>query len=253
MTANQREHWEPAEWDSAFFGVSTARLKGGRLSAAEMPDILRGLQAARVQVVHALIDGDHDESVMAAERAGFHLVDMRMTLEWRASGPLAVAPYERALVRQHHPADVQALQAIARTSYHHTRYYYDQRYPRERCDELYAEWIAKSCRGAAERVLVAERLGEPIGFVTCHLPASEPRGRIGLVGIRADARGLGVGSLLVRTAQRWFADQGARMVSVVTQSRNVEAQRLYQRAGFVTGMVQLWYHKWLSYGAEHND
>jgi ribosomal protein S18 acetylase RimI-like enzyme len=34
-------------------------------------------------------------------------------------------------------------------------------------------------------------------------------------------------------------------VSVVTQGRNVAAQRLYQRAGFVTASTQLWYHRWL--------
>jgi hypothetical protein len=33
-------------------------------------------------------------------------------------------------------------------------------------------------------------------------------------------------------------------VNVVTQGRNSKAQRLYERCGFLTRSVQLWYHRW---------
>jgi hypothetical protein len=39
---------------------------------------------------------------------------------------------------------------------------------------------------------------------------------------------------------------GAQDVAVVTQGRNGAAQRLYQRCGFVTHALDLWYHKWYS-------
>jgi len=42
----------------------------------------------------------------------------------------------------------------------------------------------------------------------------------------------------------WFADQNASNITVVTQGRNVAAQRLYQRLGFVTRSLELTYHKW---------
>jgi ribosomal protein S18 acetylase RimI-like enzyme len=38
---------------------------------------------------------------------------------------------------------------------------------------------------------------------------------------------------------------GVQRVSVVTQGRNVAAQKLYQSCGFTTCSVQLWYHWWL--------
>jgi hypothetical protein len=31
---------------------------------------------------------------------------------------------------------------------------------------------------------------------------------------------------------------------VVTQARNVPAQRLYQKCGFITRSVELWFHRW---------
>ena len=33
--------------------------------------------------------------------------------------------------------------------------------------------------------------------------------------------------------------------SLVTQGRNLYAQRLYQKAGFFTKGTELWYHKWI--------
>src|SRR5205085_1587766 len=227
-----------------FFGVKTARIVTPRVQQAALERALAECRAWGAGVVYYLADSDHDLSVYLAEQAGFHLVDARMTLEWRAQGVEPALVADDLALRDYRAGDLPALQAIARNSYHHSRYYYDQHYARERCDALYAEWITRNCRGSAERVIVAERRGAAVGYLTCHLAPDERRGQIGLVGIEADARGCGIGRLLVQTAQQWFCEHEARHVAVVTQGRNVDAQRLYQRCGFVTSQVQLWYHKW---------
>ena len=49
---------------------------------------------------------------------------------------------------------------------------------------------------------------------------------------------------LIAAALDWCEAEGAEEVAVVTQGRNVAAQRLYQRCGFVTQRLELWYHKW---------
>jgi len=54
------------------------------------------------------------------------------------------------------------------------------------------------------------------------------------------------GKSLLLVALDWFASQGAKEVRVVTQGKNIAAQRLYQRCGFVIRDLQLWYHKWYS-------
>ena len=94
--------------------------------------------------------------------------------------------------------------------------------------------------------LVVESEGLEVGYVTCHLKkdAKAQQGEIGLLAIGEEARGKGFGSCLVAAALDWFGEHGARQVSVVTQGRNVAAQKLYQRSGFVTDSVALWYHKW---------
>jgi ribosomal protein S18 acetylase RimI-like enzyme len=69
-------------------------------------------------------------------------------------------------------------------------------------------------------------------------------GRIGIFAVAAEAQGKGLGHRLVDAALTWLARQGAARVTVVTQGRNSQAQRVYQRAGFRTHLVELWYHCW---------
>lgn len=237
--------WRPLEWDTAFFGVKTARILAARPTPERWAEALAGCAGWGAQVVHYLAESDDDAASRLAEGAGFHLMDIRVTLEWRVAD-LPAAP--AAAVRDYREDDLPVLLPIARTSYTQSRYYHDPRYPRERCGALYDTWLAQDCTNPTGLALVAEHDGQPAGFVTCSYDAKARRGRISLVGIAAEAYGQGIGRQLVQAAQRWFAGQGAATAEVVTQGRNVVAQRLYQSSGFRTSQVQLWYHGWTEDG-----
>jgi dTDP-4-amino-4,6-dideoxy-D-galactose acyltransferase len=195
-------------------------------------------------VIHYLAESHDDRSIAMVERAGFHLVDIRMTLEWNAASGTLDDVIHNTSIRAHLPEDIPVLQDMARRNHYDTRFYCDRRYPRERADALYAEWVVRSCRESGG-VLVALRGGEIAGYVTCDLDA-ERRGQIGLLGVDVNMRRSGIARLLVRGAQHWFIEHGAPTVQVVTQARNVGALRLYQRCGFLSSLVQLWYHRWLA-------
>ncbi len=49
---------------------------------------------------------------------------------------------------------------------------------------------------------------------------------------------------MLRFAGRWLSDLDFDRVNVVTQGKNIPAQRAYQRCGFITRSVELWFHKW---------
>jgi ribosomal protein S18 acetylase RimI-like enzyme len=101
------------------------------------------------------------------------------------------------------------------------------------------------CQGRAQQVLVARAANHhPIGFISCHLLPASSQGHIGLVGVSSEASGKGIGRALVLAALEWFAVHHANEVKVVTQASNISAQRLYQRCGFLSAEVQIWYHKW---------
>jgi|YNPMSStandDraft_1061717.scaffolds.fasta_scaffold00708_4 dTDP-4-amino-4,6-dideoxy-D-galactose acyltransferase len=227
------------EWDSAFFGFPVARLRTHLLNAELAERCIAWCLRHGIRCLYFLAACDDIETTDTAARFGFRLVDIRMTLEH----DLRVARRSSPAIRPCREEDVGILRRIAAETHQDSRFYHDTHFPRERCDELYATWIERSFRGYADAVLVAERDGTPAGYVTCHLdPAAV--GRIGLLGVSAEARGQGVGGELVEAALAYFCEHGMTRATVVTQGRNVAAQRLYQKHGFRTRSVEFWYHKW---------
>ncbi len=240
---------EYLDWDSEFFGVRIARVFSRRLDAAAVRRILKWCDAASIACLYFLADAGDPATVQHAEANGFRLVDVRVTLDRRLGDASREEAARRdGVVRTARPADVPELRAIARVSHHDSRFYQDGGFPALRCDALYETWIERSCNGYADTVLVADFDGRPAGYVSCHR-REVGLGQIGLFAVGPDFQGRGLGRALVTAALGWFAAQGLRDVLVVTQGRNAKAQRLYQRCGFLTKEVGLWYHRWFTTGA----
>lgn len=229
------------EWDSSFFGSRIARLQRRRLDAATLNEALVWCRDNRIDCLYFLADADHAATVRLAESDGFQLTDVRVTLERAVGEADALAPSSDEIRLAREP-DLTALRAIARTAHHDSRFYFDEHFDRGKCDLLYETWVENSFHGFAQAVLVAEVEGRAAGYLTCHLKGTESQ--IGLVGITAENQGRGLGSRLIRHFLSWSREQGATRALVVTQGRNLAAQRLYQRNGFISSSLQLCYHLW---------
>ena len=232
------------EWDSEFFGCRIARLDGARLSqdAAEKVDLW--CAAERIDCLYFLADSRCPETVATAERNGFGFKDLRITYEWKSSlGARGIQAHigERVKVRPFSEADLDRLVEIARVAHTDSRFFFDNRFPRERAEALYEIWIRNAC--ADDHVLVGETESGPAGYLSCHL-SSERAGSIGLAAVDARFHGQGIGRAMMEAALLWFREQGVTDLSVVTQGRNVAAHRFYQSAGFLTKSIESWYHKW---------
>jgi len=228
------------DWDSEFFGRRMARADVNRLTPESLGRIQSWCDSQRIDCLYFLADSADAETVRLAEDAGFHLVDVRVTLGMEMAG---LAPDSGpACVRPFQPADLPGLRTIARVSHRDSRFYYDKNLPDSLCDSLYETWIENSTQGYAQAVLVGEHQSRPAGYITCHFSAAT--GQIGVFAVAQEAQGRGLGQQLVLSALRWFQQQGASEVTVVTQGRNVRGQRRYQKCGFSTRSVELWYHYW---------
>jgi dTDP-4-amino-4,6-dideoxy-D-galactose acyltransferase len=232
----------PVDWDSEFFGRRIARIDPFLLVRAGMAAAQEWCANGRIECAYLLADVTDQAAHDLAEAEGFRLVDVRLTLDSIVPPPLTRVPADRLVIRAAGSGDVDALKAIARESHRDTRFYADGNFDRTRCDELYERWIANSCAGWADHVLVAETEGVAAGYLTCHL--TDGAGRIGLVAVADSLRRRGAGLALIGAAGEWFAHHGAERMSVVTQGRNAAALGLYQAAGMTVRGIQLWFHKW---------
>lgn len=235
------------DWDTSFFGYRIARVTRARVDVEQARAILAWCQLHRIECLYFLAESGDRETIKVVEDHGFRLVDIRVTLDrslrdWPER--FEPDPASRVHIRQSRLADVPALEDIARASHGDSRFYFDEHFGRSSAAALYAIWIRQSCEGSAGAVYVAEVGGQLVGYVSCNLVPAQRTGQIGLLGVAGAAQGRGVGQALVHRALEWFADHDAETVAVVTQGRNTAAQRLYQRCGFVTRSVQLWYHRW---------
>ncbi len=234
------------DWDTNFFKKNIARLFPVRLTPAILDYALAFSKKNRIDCLYYLADCHDSQSVVLAEKAGFHFVDIRLAfihnLRQTGGKPAGKNPVR---LRESKLSDIPVLRRIAAGSYAASRYFFDHHFPTEICARFYGDWIEKACRSPRTKVFVAEEKGKIAGYISCEM-VNFAKGLIPLVGVADTHQGMGVGSLLVNKALDWFRKSGALQAEVVTQGRNYGAQRLYQRCGFVTQSTQLWYHKWFS-------
>ncbi|MBE2271239.1 MAG: GNAT family N-acetyltransferase [Anaerolinea sp.] len=231
------------DWDSDFFGYTVGRADVNRLTSEVVAHMNDWCALHQIDCLYFLADPAHYETTWLTQANGFVYVDTRVTLTATLTDPENVSDVLPDSIRVSRVEDVPALQAIARSSHRDSRFYFDPVIPAARCDDLFATWIERSVTGKfADVVLVADVDDEPVGY--CALQITERGAKLALIGVSAAARGQGLGTKLVRATLDWFRQHGYRKVEVVTQGRNVGAQRLYIKHGFHPTETSNWYHRW---------
>ncbi len=207
--------------------------------------MLAACHSQAIDCLYLLVDANDHKTISLAQVNGFDFVDIRLTMV----GPACERqppPAPNVSYRLGRESDLPSLLPIASASHRLSRFYADARFGRRKADSMYEIWLEKSMAGEmADAVVVAEFAGESVGYLTCMVDRPiAAEGNMGLAGIAGAARGQGIGIGIFQYALAWFQQQGLERVNVVTQGSNVVAQRIYQRLGFKTRSVELWFHKW---------
>ncbi len=249
--------WKLLEWDSAFFGFPTARILPARLDEAALLKVLAALCGAKTELAYWAVDPDDAESNRAAVACGGFLADVKITYAVepvvshagrirhaigtvapggviKPINPVAAVALATSTAPREPESDGDgspALYALAVEAGKYSRFNLDPGFPPALFRALYVEWMRKSLSGEkADAVLVADEAGHPMGMIT--VQAKDGVGSIGLVAVDAGRQGRGLGTSLIQFALGWFAARSCGRVEVVTQERNREACRLYERNGF---------------------
>ena len=244
---------EVLDWDSEFFRRRIARIYPTKLTESILSYSLEKALNAQIDCLFFLCDLNDPTSILLVEKAGFHLVDVRVTLSCEVLSILSTYQDSKIKSRIGNPEDLDELTEISEDFFQLSRYYFDGNFPKDKCKEFYQDWITKSVSGNFDDIVFVAEIGEEIvGFITCKR-ASRNLGRIGLVGVKKEKTSIGIGNVLMDAAFCWFAEQDVASIEVVTQGRNIAAQRLYQKNGFKVQKSELWYHKWMKSTEPHID
>ena len=229
------------DWDSAHFGIRIGRVLPIRADEELFKEALIWADLSSLDCMYLLVDSNDASTVRLVGEFGWRMVDMRVTLGSELS----------SVVKSHSPmrpavaGDLPYLKQLAMRSHDDSRFYTDGNFRATACDELFAIWIERSVRDRdfAGAVFVPELEGnEPAGYITCAI--KQGVGDIGLIAVDPKMHRMGLGTRLLAEAARWFSEQGAERVSVVTQGCNIPALRMYERFGFTIESIQLWFHWW---------
>ncbi len=232
-------------WDTNHFAYRIGRAQIRWLDEESYQLLRDSCKEAELDCLYFLADAGDQASILELQRQGFIFVDVRSTLERKVPDSPPPQATGDAIIRSSIADDLETLATIARDSFTSTRFFADPFLDNERASSLYQIWLTKSLTSDyADWVIVAEINRKSVGFVTCHLDRHASEGQIGLVALAASAQGRGLSQMMVLHALDWFRKQEIRTVSVVTQGRNIAAQRLYQRCGFLSRSTELWFHKW---------
>jgi len=239
---------ESLAWDSDHFGFPVARLTVPDMDFLALREALDEARTGGFRLIHwSAAPGRVAPEPILREFAGL-LADRKATF---AVDPIPAPPgYEPAgpvrVVEWPRQSPSEPLLRLGVAAGLHSRYRVDPRMPAGAFESLYRTWTARSANGElADAVLVAAAPGEeadPLGMVTVALDGQT--GQIGLIAVRDDARGRGVGSMLIRAAHRWMLGHRARRATVVTQLDNGAACRLYERSGYRLADLRNFYHFW---------
>jgi dTDP-4-amino-4,6-dideoxy-D-galactose acyltransferase len=237
---------EKLSWDTDFFKLPIGRINLTRLNEAVAAAALNEAQSLGLRCLYFEADPSDAETVAAAEKYGFHLVDVRVMLEHpfnHAPAPLIALP--KLVIDSPRPEDMPRLREMAVQIGYTSRFAFDRHFAPGEAERFYSQWLDSACEGFADAVLVArwQPQGEAVGLLTC--TQRDAVAHIQLIGTHLDQRRRGIGAGLVQAGLNWAKTQHVGVMQVVTQARNIPAQRLYQQMGFLTRSMSLYYHKWL--------
>lgn len=226
-------------WDSEFFGFSVDRLRIPDTWSGRGEDIRNALLRSSARVVYVFVPVPsvrHDEIAGALAGMSGVLQDKRVTLrkEIKEVAGTVTEAGAREAKRLTEPVVELAFESGCCS-----RFARDEML-RPFCQPMYRKWIERDF--AEGKVFVLPDEESPKGMVS--VSVREGVGKIGLVAVRADCRGRGIGTALMRAVDFWLAARGVAICEVVTQGVNAAALALYRAAGFNDHFTEEVWHLW---------
>ena len=227
------------------FGVTCAHVK---IPGSNLEDINLAAKEYGVAMISTRLDVIDFPRIHALETDGYQLMDTLVYYQGSLSkreDPLGLA--QGLSIRLASFPDKDTISAVAREAFRNyiDHFHADPRLDNDAADQVYVQWAQTSVSNISEGtpVLIAEKNGEIVGFLTMRLGNPE-EGEIVLNGIHPEHQNSGIYTCLLKQSKNVLADLGAKRVTISTQINNYAAQKVWARNGLVHERSFYTFHKW---------
>ncbi|HAZ10648.1 MAG TPA: hypothetical protein DCY56_06045 [Candidatus Omnitrophica bacterium] len=237
------------DFDSGVFGMKIARFTGKFLTEDAARVIKKECKDTGIRCIYIDININDFNSLSVASKEGFLLTDVKITLQRKLKNPLEIITLLDGfeISDSLKKGDRKYLEQLSVELSETSRFAFDRNFALSSVHALYKTWLLNSLNGsAANKVFMVKdiRLQEPIGLVTCK--NNSHHGEIVLIVVKDEYRGMSLGGALLNKSFHYFAQQGVSEVMVTTHGRTIDAQRFYQKNGFLTYSVVVSFHVWVN-------
>ena len=236
------------KWDTKFWRKKTATIFTPIINKKVIKRILIFIKENKIKFCSFLCNSNHADSVSLAELNKFKLTDIRLTFEKDIKLVKKIKKNKDYNFSLASKKNIKELEQIVNNIYQSSRYYYDINFNQIKVNDYYKDWIKKSVLGLFDDyclILNNEKENRIIGFVSLKIN-DDNSASIGLIGVNKIFEGKGYGNIIIKNLFYHLYLKKIKKLYVVTQGRNIRAQRLYQKNDFIIKSSGIWYHKWLN-------
>lgn len=225
------------KFNSDIFGLKMGNVdysKDKGLGAEDMKMLQADAAGEGFQHLTIEVSSTDKRSLNIVLQNGFSFVDTRVEYFFDFNNARLPLMDHKCLLRDARQEDLAALKHIAQKSFSTDRFHSDKNLDNLLCDRYYEKWIENSFYGFADKVIVAEYQGMPVGFTTGKVCSEAQKGNLVLSAVSDTCRGLGIYTSMIHEGVSWLSEkrESIRGVQVGTQLENLAVQKAWIKLGF---------------------
>jgi RimJ/RimL family protein N-acetyltransferase len=247
-------------WDSDFWGIHFASIDHLFASQAKKRDreivldeLLRACdqwcRSENIEFVSARIDANDLDAIKTLENHGFRYIETTVVNSYdlrRGSLP----SQEIGTIRYAQASDEQDLVDMVEDAFLTHRFYVDGKFPKEKVDQMYREWVRSSLHSSDWSTIVLESGGKVRGFFIYSIPEELSEyfqvrfAKWRLAALGPKDRGSGYGVPLFVGAMNFLVDK-VKIIDSGLTVRNIRSFNLHNKLGFKIQHFSVTMHKWI--------
>ncbi|HVV68952.1 MAG TPA: GNAT family N-acetyltransferase [Gammaproteobacteria bacterium] len=235
--------------DCQRFGFKIAKINSWDI---DVNDTIHQLRNESVKLIIARVNNKDLAIINSLEEYGFRLKDIQITYQCKIDQSCLENFQQNSnfVIREADTNDIPAVSSIAYASFlNYGHYFADARLDKERCGEIYQDWIRNCCidKNFADIVLVATINSNVVGFVAFKIYNSEGKkyASAAISAVAENYRGKGIYKALIRKSLVWCLENQCKWQEHNILAINYPVSHALCKLGFTVVNAFMTFHYWL--------